>query len=45
MQALRDHRKQRIAGHFADWTAGEQIELRDVLHRLNKVLERVAHSG
>jgi DNA-binding MarR family transcriptional regulator len=40
--ALRAHRQERIAGHFADWSAGEQRELRAVLHRLNGVLSRVA---
>jgi DNA-binding MarR family transcriptional regulator len=40
--ALRRHRQERIAGHFADWNAAEQRELRDVLHRLNDVLRKVA---
>jgi DNA-binding MarR family transcriptional regulator len=39
---LRAHRQERIAGHFADWSAADKRELRDVLHRLNDVLHRVA---
>lgn len=40
--AIRRHRQDRIAGHFADWTPAEQRELNDVLHRLNDVLRKVA---
>jgi DNA-binding MarR family transcriptional regulator len=42
MAALRQYRQQRVAGHFADWTASEQRSLNEVLHRLNGVLQRVA---
>lgn len=42
MAALRRHRQERIAAHFAGWSADERRELRDVLHRLNVVLQRVA---
>lgn len=42
--ALRRHRQERVAGHFAEWSAADQRELRDVLHRLNDVLRRVATS-
>jgi DNA-binding MarR family transcriptional regulator len=45
MQSLRKHRQERITGHFADWSRPEQEQLRDVLHRLNGVLERVATEG
>jgi len=45
MQSLRRHRQERITGHFADWSPAEQVQLRDVLHRLNGVLERVAAEG
>jgi DNA-binding MarR family transcriptional regulator len=40
--ALRRHRQERIAGHFADWSPADQRELNDVLHRLNDVLRKVA---
>jgi DNA-binding MarR family transcriptional regulator len=40
--ALRRHRQERIAGHFAAWTTVDQRELSDVLHRLNGVLQKVA---
>jgi hypothetical protein len=42
VNALRRHLQSRITGHVADWSAGERAQLRDVLHRLNGVLERVA---
>ncbi|MGZ4597848.1 MAG: MarR family winged helix-turn-helix transcriptional regulator [Actinomycetes bacterium] len=42
MESLRGYRQERIAGHFADWTPGEQDQLYDVLHRLNTVLRHVA---
>jgi DNA-binding MarR family transcriptional regulator len=42
MNALRRHRQSRVTGHFADWSAAERAQLRDVLHRLNGVLEHVA---
>ena len=41
---LRTYRQDRIAGHFADWSATEQRELGEVLHRLNDVLARVART-
>jgi DNA-binding MarR family transcriptional regulator len=44
MRALRRHRQERIAGHFADWSPAERQELGRVLHRLNNVLRRVATS-
>jgi DNA-binding MarR family transcriptional regulator len=42
MASLRDYRRDRIAGHFADWTEPEQQNLHEVLQRLNEVLRRVA---
>jgi DNA-binding MarR family transcriptional regulator len=43
--ALRRHRQERVAGHFADWTLADQRELSDMLHRLNDVLRKVATLG
>lgn len=41
---LRRHRQERIAGHFAGWSGADRRALRDMLHRLNEVLRRVATS-
>jgi DNA-binding MarR family transcriptional regulator len=40
MEALRQHRQQRIAALFDDWSPAERTQLGEVLQHLNSTLER-----